>query len=611
MKSYKLVLFGSLLVLVVALLGSPLTASAITYNSTIVFTNPTPAATTFGSSVSISGDKILVGAHRDETGADYAESVYLYDTTTGELQTIKNPTSLASDYFGLSVSISGDKILVGAHGDDRGAIGSGAAYLFGTDGILLQTFINPTPKKFDHFGLSLSISGNNILIGGDTGAAYLFDATTGNLLKTINNPTAGGTNQFGSSVSISGNNILIGGDTGAYLFDATTGNLLHTFNHPTAGGTNQFGKSVSISGNNILIGEPGTETAYLFDATTGNLLKTINNPTPATKDYFGTSVSISGNNILVGAPYSDTGANDAGAAYLFDATTGNLLYTFQKATPNTYDYFGNSVSISGNNVLVGVYDDDTGANDAGAAYLFLTNTSVPYLPTNLIGTTNGSNFTLSWDPPFFTGGSPITDYKIEYRLTSTNIWSEFTHTASNATKSIVTGLANDQLYVFRVSAINSVGTGNPLNFTMETITLTINNIQTQVTALSTLVTQLQIQNTNLQNQITVLDTTTSQYNSTLTTLKSSIIPVYYVIEGTSKTIPASSNSQYVIISCNAGDTAIGPSHNMSGMMDGAQGIRIINSVQINDGNGWYLRMDNVSTSATTFTPSVLCVHYLK
>ncbi len=77
--------------------------------------------------------------------------------------------------------------------------------------------------------------------------------------------------------------------------------------------------------------------------------------------------------MLIGAHQDDTGATDAGAAYLF-STNGTLLTTFTNPTPASADYFGISVAAVGSDrVLIGAYRDDTGATDAGAAYLFSTN----------------------------------------------------------------------------------------------------------------------------------------------------------------------------------------------------------------------------------------------
>jgi hypothetical protein len=225
------------------------------------------------------------------------------------------------------------------------------------------------------------------------------------LTKTFNNPTPEHGDQFGNSVSLSGTLALIGApsdDTGAanagsaYLFNTTTGNLLKTFNNPTPEDDDSFGNSVSLSGTSALIGAPFDNTgaqyagsAYLFDATTGTLLKTFNNPTPAISDSFGYSVSLSGTLALIGAPYDNTSASDEGSAYLFDTTTGNLLKTFNNPSPQLSDNFGYSVSLSGTSALIGAYGDNTGASGAGSAYLFNTTTG------NLLQTFNNPSPQLS------------------------------------------------------------------------------------------------------------------------------------------------------------------------------------------------------------------------
>src|SRR3989344_89745 len=261
------------------------------YGTPITINNPTlPDSAGFGASVAIDGEKFIVGAFYDDTVAVDAGSAYLYDATTGALlQNFNNPTPEYGDLFGNSVSISGDKVLIGAYGDDTGAINAGSAYLYNAStGALLRTFNNPTPAASDLFGYSVSISGDKVLIGAawedtgatDAGSAYLVDAITGALLQTFNNPTPTHSGRFGSSVSILGDKVLIGAngeDTGA--MDAGS--------------------------------------AYLYDATTGALLKTFNNPTPAVGDLFGHSVSISGDNVLIGAHYDDTVAINAGSAYLY------------------------------------------------------------------------------------------------------------------------------------------------------------------------------------------------------------------------------------------------------------------------------------------------------
>ena len=69
--------------------------------------------------------------------------------------------------------------------------------------------------------------------------------------------------------------------------------------------------------------------------------------------------------------YDDTGATDAGAAYLFDAVTGQLLQTFLNPTPDAGDRFGvGMLPPQRQSGHWGSLDDDAGAVDAGAVYVF-------------------------------------------------------------------------------------------------------------------------------------------------------------------------------------------------------------------------------------------------
>lgn len=86
-----------------------------------------------------------------------------------------------------------------------------------------------------------------------------------------------------------------------------------------------------------------------------------------------------------------------------------------------------------------------------------TQLSVPSAPTNLVAIPGNSQVYLSWQQ-VEDGGSDIIDYKIEY-TSNGFFWTEFDHVASTNQYIVVTGLTNDTLYGFRVSAINEIGTG--------------------------------------------------------------------------------------------------------------------------------------------------------
>ena len=59
--------------------------------------------------------------------------------------------------------------------------------------------------------------------------------------------------------------------------------------------------------------------AYLFNGLTGALSQTFIMPDVTNRDFFGSSVALDGNNVLIGAPDNDTDGEDVGRAYLFDS----------------------------------------------------------------------------------------------------------------------------------------------------------------------------------------------------------------------------------------------------------------------------------------------------
>jgi FG-GAP repeat len=359
--------------------------------------NPSPDNNDlFGAAISLSGGKALVGAQSDTTTGTGSGRAYLFDATTGAvLHTIENPTPATNDQFGGAVSLSGNLALIGAQNDGLGGASSGVTYLFdATTGSLLRTFANPGPGSnvVDNFGHSVAISGNRALISaiGDdrgatnAGAAYLFDTGTGALLQTFLNPTPGLGDNFGQDVALFGNRALIStinDDTAAlnagaaYLFDTTTGALLETFLNPTPemnnnafGNNDNFGFSVALSGTQLAISAPNDNVdgfhegvVYLYDLATGNLQHTLVIPTPFPpadpEEFLGNDIALSGDYVLAGAPFRNKGSavaqQDLGAAFLFDAHTGAFLQEIDDISPTNGDRFGFTVALDGDAALVG------------------------------------------------------------------------------------------------------------------------------------------------------------------------------------------------------------------------------------------------------------------
>jgi ELWxxDGT repeat protein len=98
---------------------------------------------------------------------------------------------------------------------------------------------------------------------------------------------------------------------------------------------------------------------------------------------------------------------------------------------------------------------------AGATQPPPSDTTVPGAPTKVVGTPGNRQVSLTWEAPASNGGVAITDYVVQFKTAASSAWTTFADGTSTATSATVTGLANGTSYVFRVAAVNSVGTGGP------------------------------------------------------------------------------------------------------------------------------------------------------
>ena len=204
-------------------------------------------------------------------------------------------------------------------------------------------------------------------------------------LYALNAPDGFAGDLFGASLDIDRGRLLVGapdasGSGGAlngaaYLFDITTGARLHKLIANTTGWDPKYGWSVSLDGNLAVIGAPrdnphGTiaGAAFIFDLTTGAQLHKLSSAGGSYQDSYGRSVSISGSLAIVGVPWDDDQGTNSGSAYVFDAITGQELHKLLPSDGAPNGVFGNSVCIFGNRVVVSRAGG--GNADVAAAYVF-------------------------------------------------------------------------------------------------------------------------------------------------------------------------------------------------------------------------------------------------
>nr|AIA13839.1 FG-GAP repeat [uncultured bacterium] len=152
----------------------------------------------------------------------------------------------------------------------------------------------------------------------------------------------------------------------------------------------RFGHSVSINDDTAIVGANSEDAggdnagaAYIFERNQGGAdnwgeVKKLLASDKEPFDVFGESVSISGDTVIVGALFEDGGASEAGAAYIFARNQGGAnnwgeVKKLLASDSEANDEFGWSVAINGDAVIVGAHLEDEGGSEAGAAYIFTRN----------------------------------------------------------------------------------------------------------------------------------------------------------------------------------------------------------------------------------------------
>jgi len=301
------------------------------------------------------------------------------------------PSEIAgNDYFGQSVAISGNTAVVGAYQHDTGGMGdSGAAYVFVRSGATWtqqQELTAADPGAKDHFGWSVAVSGNTVVVGAPNhtngvsfcGAAYVF--VRSGVYWTQQAELDGGAfdDELGSSVALSGNTVLAGvpyydtatqedaGAVYAYTRSGATWSAPDILVADDGVASDYFGANggVALSGNTALIGSSNHSSAtidtlgaaYIFtrSGTTWSQRAELTPADGAKEDYFGGSVAISGGTALVGAMFhTTTGGTWGGAAYVFTGSGATWTQQAEWEGAANMDDLGTSVALTGNMALVG------------------------------------------------------------------------------------------------------------------------------------------------------------------------------------------------------------------------------------------------------------------
>lgn len=426
-----------------------LDGSGWTQQAYLKASNP-DAGDQFGRAVDIHGDTIVVGAYLEDSSGSgvngtsgnsstYRDSgaAYIF-TRSGDVWTqeayLKASNPYRYDYFGESVSVYGNTVVVGASREDSSttginpgvndsAVDSGAVYVFvkQNGAWSQQAFIKASNTgAYDYFGFDVSLWGDRLAVGSylddsdasvvngsqgnassgtDYGSAYIFQRNNGLWAQQayIKPPNPDPSDQFGVSVSLS-NDILV---VGAYLEDSNATALEGSMHDNSAA---QSGAAYVFKRN--------TDGAWVFF----DYLKASNT---GAHDQFGRYVEVYDNTIVVGARLEDGSSNvingvddndhqDSGAVYhyVLDETEARFVSYIKANNSGSGDIFGTSLAISESIIAVASpYEDSNSiiinsgalnndAVDAGAAHIFVQAQSFHPVGGLVLGLEEGNSIVL-------------------------------------------------------------------------------------------------------------------------------------------------------------------------------------------------------------------------
>ncbi len=431
----------------------------------------------FGYSVAVDGDTLVVGAEFTNSGQG---STYVYSRNQGgagswgQVATLSEST--AGD-FGFAVAVDGDTVVVGAFST---AGDQGKSYIYGRNqgGAgswgLVATLSDPAAAT-DFFGISVAVDGDTVVVGAENtsnqGKAYIYGRNQGGasawgLAASLSDPAATTGDKFGYSVAVDGDTMVVGDNNSGpnahegktYIFSRNQGGaglwgLTSVLSDPGAAVDDNFGYSVAVGGDTVVIGAVGAGGSFKGGAYIYSLTTPVATPQP---------------------PTSLTATGSPGQFTLnWTASVGATSYNvYQGATSGGEAASPVSTGITGNSASFAAFDSTTayfkvtavnGAGESAKSNEASATTPVTPAPTNLSATPGKGQVTLQW-----TNVPGHVSYRVYVGTSSGNETQIPGPIYGNSYT--VTGLANATTYYFKVAGASNEVVG-PQSAEVSAITL--------------------------------------------------------------------------------------------------------------------------------------------
>lgn len=364
-----------------------------------------------GVSVAIDGDVAVAGARFARVDALEAGAAHVFvrsGTTWSEAVRLLAVPPEADAWFGQSVAVDGDLVVVGAPFSARaGFANAGAAYVFRRSAgqwLLLRVLLAPDARADANFGVAVRVSGDDVFVGAPgmpgpgyqerAGVVYSFAgvSTPAPVVRSFGSPfpTAGAL--LGGSLAIDATHLVAGASDdapagvphGSALLFARSGALLTPLQRlvpPDGAAGDGFGVSVAIDGATLVVGAPDHNVSegagYVFVASGPSYAfqAKVEQPDGPFAEIAGESIAIVGDEVLLGAPLDDIAPNRAQGSvrrYVRSGSAWSQAPLLQTGDGAAFEAFGIAVGATESRIAIGAYLDDTLAagDDAGSVTIY-------------------------------------------------------------------------------------------------------------------------------------------------------------------------------------------------------------------------------------------------
>jgi len=316
-------------------------------------------------------------------------------------QTLSGSDSANSSYFGQSLHIHENSLIIGVIYDNQMGSAAGAAYIFArpdADSYFTEQkkLLMPDAEAGDRAGQSVGIYEDTAVVGAwgedtggnDKGAIYIFTrtGTTWDSGQKKQDSLTDTGDRMGYAVAIWGDYISAGAiyqDTGGNdvglvrIFQRTSGKSWNVWQaiQPSDRQTFQrFGYSLAMDETTIVVGAytdshivSGGGSIYVFEKGVSWYNETFKEQSGTPNSHLGSSVSVHGDTIVAGEP--DTGGGQA-RLYRREGGSWEFSQLLSHSAADSGDDLGWELAVHGNLVLIGCPEQDTGATNGGAAFSF-------------------------------------------------------------------------------------------------------------------------------------------------------------------------------------------------------------------------------------------------